>query len=97
VLWYLLFLIFVIFAQVMLFITGLAVGLLAIPFIVFFGIWVAVIWLVSMLLPAFFWLGAVLGLLLTIGAARSAYLVVERRRLSRPPVEGGPHPPRQDF
>jgi hypothetical protein len=89
VLWFLLFLIFVIFAPVMLFISGLAVGLLAIPFIVFFGIWAAAIWTVSLLLPAFFWLGAVLGLLLAIGAARGAYVAVERRRVTPPPGDHG--------
>jgi len=85
--WFLLFLIFVIFAPVVLFIAGLAIGLLAIPFIVFFGIWIAVIWLVSILLPAFFWIGVALGLLLAIGAGRGAYLAVERKRQRIEPAQ----------
>jgi hypothetical protein len=81
--WFLIFAAFVIFAPLLLFLTGLAVGLLAIPFIIFFGIWIVIIWGVSLLLPAFFWLGVGLGLLVALGAARASYVAVEHKRQRR--------------
>jgi len=78
--WFLIFLVFVIFAPMILFITGLAIGLFAIPFIVFFGLWAAVIWLVMLTLPAFFWIGVIGGLIIALTAARGAFLAVSDKR-----------------
>ena len=79
-LWFIVFLVFVIFAPLILFVTGLAIGLFAIPFIIFFGLWAAFVWLVMLTLPAFFWIGVTAGFLLASGAARSAFLAVRQQR-----------------
>ncbi len=77
---FLIFVVLLIVAPAILFVTGIGIMLVAIPFIVFFGVWAAVIWLILLTLPAFFWLGIAVGLLIAIGAARAIGIALTRRR-----------------
>ena len=79
--WFLLFIAFLIFAPLVLFLTGIAVALFIIPFFVFFGVWAAFVWLTMLTLPAFFRLGMAVGLFLAIGSAFTVGHAVTRRSL----------------